>query len=52
QNSGAGKVTIEIQGRTMEYLAVTPGDALDTGVEVVVTRVVGSDKLEVEALAK
>ncbi len=46
--SGAGKVTVKIQDRTMEYQAITSEDALSTGARVVVTGIVGSDTLEVE----
>ena len=33
----------------MEYLATTPGDAIPSGAAVVVTRILGSDSVEVEA---
>ncbi len=48
QNSGAGKIHINLQNRTMEYRAVTSGDALPTGARVVVANVLASDTLEVE----
>ena len=46
-NSGLGKVTVEVQGRTMEYEAVTEGDALPTGTQVEVVRVLTGDTVEV-----
>ena len=36
----------------MEYLATTPGDAIPSGATVVVTKVLGSDTVEVQAVAK
>lgn len=47
QNAGAGKVTVKVGGRTMEYLAMTPGEPLKTGTPVVVTRVLNEQTLEV-----
>ena len=44
---GAGKVTIKVQGRTMEYKAMTADSALPTGTPIVVFGVIGSDILEV-----
>jgi len=45
---GAGKVTVETQGRTMEYRAVTAGDKpLKTGTGVVVVGLAGPDTVEV-----
>ena len=52
QNSGAGKIQINLQNRTMEYQAVTAGDALPTGATVVVTDVLGSDTVQVASLAE
>jgi hypothetical protein len=49
RKSGAGKIQINLQNRTMEYLALTSGDKLPTGAKVVVTEVVASDTLEVQA---
>lgn len=46
-NSGVGKVTVEVQGRTMEYEAMTEGNALPTGTAVEVVRVVKGDMVEV-----
>ena len=50
RNSGTGKIQINLQNRTMEYLALTPGDKLPTGAKVVVTEVVATDTLEVQAV--
>ena len=38
QQKGAGKIQINLQNRTMEYLATTPGDAIPSGATVVVTK--------------
>jgi hypothetical protein len=46
--SGNGKITLNLQNRTMEYLAVTPGEALPTGANIVVVGVVGPDTVEVQ----
>jgi len=48
RRSGVGKVTVNVQNRTMEYQAVTTGEALPTGARVVVTGVVDSDTVEVQ----
>jgi hypothetical protein len=48
EGAGAGKIQLNLHGRTMEYLAVTTGDALKPGAKVVVGAVVSSDTLEVE----
>jgi len=48
QESGTGKIQINLQNRTMEYLALTPGDALAPGAKVVVTGVVTPDTVAVE----
>lgn len=45
--SGVGKVTINLQNRTMEYQAITNHEALLTGAKVRVVGVIGSDTLEV-----
>ena len=45
--SGAGKVTLTLQGRTVEYEAVTAGDRLPTGAPVIVVDVVSPGTLEV-----
>jgi membrane protein implicated in regulation of membrane protease activity len=49
---GAGKVVVQLQDRTMEYLAITPEADLPTGAKVVVTGIVGSDTLEVAPAAE
>jgi hypothetical protein len=45
--SGRGKVTVEVQGRSMELPAVTDGDTLETGTSVTVESVEGDDLLKV-----
>jgi hypothetical protein len=47
--SGTGKIHLSLQNRTMEYLALTRGEALPTGAKVVVTDIVTSDTVEVES---
>jgi hypothetical protein len=47
ERAGAGKITLTLQGRTVEYQAVTPGGALPTGASVVVVDLIGSDTVEV-----
>jgi len=44
---GTGKVTVKVQNRTVEYLAVTRHQALATGTPVQVVAVVGPDTVEV-----
>ncbi|MBN1346593.1 MAG: hypothetical protein JXQ73_28140 [Phycisphaerae bacterium] len=46
--SGAGKVTLKLQNRTMEYKAVTNQGELPTGTDVVVVDVIGGDTVEVQ----
>lgn len=46
--SGVGKVTINLQGRTMEYPAMTAHDDLPTGNRIVVVDVIDQDTVEVE----
>ena len=48
ERSGTGKVQLSVQKRTMEYLAMTPGEALPTGTKVRVVKVITSDTVEVE----
>ncbi len=48
--SGAGKIQINLQNRTMEYEAVTGGDPLPTGARVVVVGVVNPETVEVQPL--
>ena len=45
--AGAGKVTLSLQNRTVEYQAVTAQDALLTGAPIVVVAVLGPDTVEV-----
>jgi hypothetical protein len=49
ERSGAGKVTLNLQNRTMEYSAMTAGPGLPTGARVVVLGVIGPDTLDVQA---
>jgi hypothetical protein len=48
QRGGAGKITLTLQNRTMEYQAMTSGDTIPTGARIVVTNVLGPDTVEVE----
>jgi hypothetical protein len=48
KESGTGKIQINLQNRTMEYLALTSGHALSPGAKVVVTEVITSDTVAVE----
>jgi hypothetical protein len=45
--AGAGKVLLNLQNRTVEYLAVTSQGPLPTGAKVMVVAVVGPDTVEV-----
>ena len=45
--TGAGKVLLTLQNRTVEYQAITPQEALPTGAAVLVVDVVGPDTVEV-----
>jgi hypothetical protein len=45
--SGLGKVTVDVQNRTMEYQAMTGGEELPTGAKVVVVGVVNHDTVDV-----
>lgn len=47
RGAGRGKVTVEIQGRSMEFPAVTDGETLETGTQVTVEAVEGDDLLKV-----
>jgi hypothetical protein len=47
QKSGAGKVHLNLQNRTVEYLAMTAQDRIPTGAHVVVTEVLGPDTVAV-----
>ncbi len=48
QEGGTGKIQLNLQNRTMEYLARTPGEKLVPGIKVVVTGVVTADTVTVE----
>jgi hypothetical protein len=45
--TGAGKVTVKVQNRTVEYLAITRQESLATGTPVQVVAVVSCDTVEV-----
>jgi hypothetical protein len=47
RKAGAGKVTLNLQNRTVEYQAITPEGELPTGAKVVVTAIVSADTIEV-----
>jgi hypothetical protein len=47
RKEGAGKVTMSVQNRTVEYRAVTPEESLPTGARVRVVSVVGPGTVEV-----
>ena len=49
-NTGTGKVTVSVQDRSMEFLAVTSHDALPSGSAVVVIGIVSPDTVKVEPL--
>lgn len=51
QNSGKGKITLVLQGRTAEFHACTRGTEIPTGAEVRIARLITSDTFEVESLA-
>lgn len=50
QRHGAGKVTVSVQNRSMEYNAVTAGDALPTGTAVKIVNVLDETTVEVACL--
>lgn len=50
KNSGKGKITVALQGRTVEFNAFTNGTAIPTDAEVRVVRQVTVDTFEVEPL--
>jgi len=52
KNAGQGKVTVTVQSRTMEYLAVTFKDALPTGSKIVVVDIVSPDTVAVAAASE
>ncbi len=47
KNEGVGKVTVDVQDRTMEYRAVTSGEPLPSGTPIVVLQVVSPETVEV-----
>ncbi len=49
--TGAGKVTVEVQGRSLEVAATTAGPELPTGASVRIVGLVGDDALDVTSLA-
>ena len=52
KKSGSGKIQINLQNRTVEYLATTAGDAIPTGATVIVTDVLGSDLVQVQPISE
>lgn len=52
EHSGAGKVTIVVQGRLMELKAITDGPEIHTGAEVRVVAVSGQNTLDVVPVGK
>ncbi|MFQ5653375.1 MAG: hypothetical protein ACE5GW_01420 [Planctomycetota bacterium] len=51
ERSGAGKVTVTVQKRTFEAPAITSGEQLETGTQVMVVDLLGEKTLEVKPLA-
>ena len=49
ERSGEGKVTVTVQGRSLEFRAVTAGESMTTGAACRVVSVTGPDTLVVEA---
>jgi hypothetical protein len=47
KGEGSGKVTLELQGRSMEIEAVSEGEMIPTGAKVVVAEVIGENTLKV-----
>jgi hypothetical protein len=50
RNTGFGKVTVKVQGRTAEFSAFTLGEELPTGALVTIARMSTADTFEVVAL--
>lgn len=48
--TGPGKVTVEVQNRTLEYDAITRGDEIPTGARVRITALRDAETLEVSSL--
>jgi len=51
-NAGSGKIQIDLQNRTMEYLAMTGGETIQTGARVVVVGILNPTTVAVEAVAE
>ncbi|GMU93574.1 MAG: hypothetical protein AMXMBFR4_26320 [Candidatus Hydrogenedentota bacterium] len=51
QKSGMGKVQVNVQNRTMEYEAITAGDALPTGAPVIVVGIINDETVEVRSVS-
>jgi len=49
QRSGQGKVTVAIQGRTVEFAAVTAGAELPTGCDARIVRQIDENTFEIES---
>ncbi|QDV09772.1 hypothetical protein Poly30_53320 [Planctomycetes bacterium Poly30] len=47
ENSGKGKITVALQGRTSEFAAITEGPELPTGSDVTIVRMVNETTFEV-----
>lgn len=47
---GAGKVTVSIQGRSIELNATTTGEGIPTGANVYITRMITPDTFEVQPM--
>ena len=52
RRQGAGKIQVNLQDRTMEYQAVTLGEAIPTGATVLIAEVLGSDTVRVEPVTQ
>jgi hypothetical protein len=50
QQKGVGKIQINLQNRTMEYLATTLGDSIPCGATVVVTKIISPDTVQVQVI--
>ena len=48
EGEGKGKIQVNLQGRTMEYEAITAGEKIRSGDTVLITRIISSDTVEVE----
>ena len=51
QGQGWGKIHIMLQNRTMEFEASTPAGQLSSGTQIVVTKILGPDRVEVQSLS-